>query len=69
MIAIEWIAMGLVLLALACFSQGWIRKGFYLNLVATVAWIMVAIHASLWGLLALQVGVALLTIRGLWRLR
>ena len=69
MIVIEWLAMGLVLVALAFFSQGWLRRGFYMNLVSTIAWAAVAIHASLWGLLALQVGIALLAIRGLWRLR
>ncbi len=69
MIVIEWLAMALVLVALACFSQGWMRRGFYLQVGSTVAWAVVAIHASLWGLLTLQAGIALLAIRGLWRMR
>ena len=69
MIVIEWIAMVLVLLSFACFSKGHMKRGFSVSLVACIAWTVVSIDTSLWGLLVLQVGIAFFNILGLWRLR
>ncbi len=64
---IEWAGMALVLLGLWAFGSGYMRLGFIAQLISAVAWTIVSINAALWGLLALQGGIAYLAIRGLWR--
>jgi hypothetical protein len=66
---IEWAGMALVLLGLWAFGSNHMRLGFIAQLVSAVAWTVVSINASLWGLLALQGGIAYLAMRGLWKHR
>ena len=66
---IEWAGMALVLLGLWAFGSDRMRLGFISQLMSAVAWTVVSINASLWGLLALQGGIAYLAVRGLWRHR
>ncbi len=66
---IEWLGMALVLLGLWSFGSDHMRLGFIAQLMSAVAWTVVSINASLWGLLALQGGIAYLAVRGLWRHR
>jgi hypothetical protein len=66
---IEWAGMALVLLGLWAFGSGRMKMGFITQLMSAVAWTVVGFNASLWGLLALQGGIAYLAIRGLWRHR
>ncbi len=66
---IEWVGMASVLLGLWAFGSGHMRAAFILQLMSAVAWTTVGIHASLWGLTALQAGIIYLAVRGLWRYR
>ena len=69
MIGLEIIGSMLVLGAIGAFSQGWSRLGFWGNITSSLVWALVAVDASLWGLLGLQAGIAFLAARGLWRCR
>ena len=68
MIIAEILGSILVIVSLASFSQGWMRNGFFLNLLSNAVWAIVATDAQLWGLLALQGGLVIFNIRGLLRL-
>ena len=65
--ALQWPAMAVTLTAawlVASKSQGRRRAGFWLFLASNALWVAWAVHASAWALLALQVGLALMNIRG-----
>ena len=66
---VEWLGMSLVLLGLWSFGSGYMRLGFIAQLMSAITWTVVSVNASLWGLLALQGGIAYLAVRGLWRHR
>jgi len=68
-LVIEWAGSALVLLGLWSFGSDRMRMGFIAQLMSSVAWTVVGFNASLWGLLALQAGIAYLAVRGLWRHR
>lgn len=69
LLGIEWAGMALVLLGLWAFGSDRMRLGFTAQLMSAVAWTVISLNASLWGLLALQGGIAFLAVRGLWRHR
>jgi hypothetical protein len=65
--ALQWPAMAVTLTAswlVASKSQGRRRAGFWIFLVSNVLWVVWAVHTSAWALLALQVGLAFMNIRG-----
>ena len=66
-LGIEWIGMALVLGGLWAFGSSRMKLGFILQLLSAIAWTIVGINSALWGLLALQGGIAFLAIRGLWK--
>ncbi len=68
MIAVEIVGSLLVLAAIACFSHGWYRLGFIANLYAAAVWAIVAVVAGLYGMLALQVAIAILALWGFCKL-
>ncbi len=66
-VVIEWMGMALVLGGLWAFGSERLVLGFVLQLMSAVAWTIVSYDAALWGLLALQGGIAFLALRGLYR--
>lgn len=66
---LEWVSMVLVLWTLHALGKGRMKEGFIVQIASAITWAIVGIHASLWGLLALQFGIAFLGFQGLWRLR
>ena len=69
MIYLEIVGSIFVVAAISAFSQGWLRAGFWFNIASAIMWTAVAIHAELYGLLALQGFITAFAVRGLWRLR
>ena len=69
MIFLEWVSMALVLWTLLALGKGRMKEGVIVQVASAITWAIVGIHASLWGLLALQFGIAFLGLQGLWRLR
>lgn len=66
---VEWVGMALVLLGLWAFGSNYMKVAFTAQLISAGAWTVVGISASLWGLVALQAGIAFLAIRGLLKQR
>ncbi len=67
---IEWSGMALVLATLVLFNRGCLRAGACVQLLSTVPWIIVALRAAtepLWGLFALQIGIAAIAGYGIWK--
>lgn len=65
----EWAGMALVLGGLWAFGSERLTLGFVLQLMSAVTWTIVSIGSGLWGLLALQGGIAFLALRGLYKQR
>jgi hypothetical protein len=65
--ALQWPAMLVTLVAawlVASKSQQRRRAGFWVFLASNVLWVIWAIQARAWALLALQIGLACMNIRG-----
>jgi sugar phosphate permease len=65
--AIQWPAMVVTLVAawlVASQSKGRREVGFWVFLVSNVMWIAWAWHARAWALIALQVGLFVMNVRG-----
>jgi hypothetical protein len=65
--ALQWPAMAVTLIAawlVASKSRERRRAGFWTFLMSNVLWVVWAIHARAWALIALQVGLAFMNIRG-----
>jgi hypothetical protein len=65
--ALQWPAMAVTLVAawlVASKSRERRQAGFWTFLVSNVLWVVWAIHTRAWALLALQVGLAFMNIRG-----
>jgi len=70
MSAVQWPAF------LASLAAAWLvassqrsrrNKGFWVFLLSNVLWVAWGLHAGAWALIALQVGLAALNIRGLFK--
>ncbi|VCU71747.1 hypothetical protein PIGHUM_03837 [Pigmentiphaga humi] len=67
---LEWPAMAASLAAawlVASRHKGRRNTGFWVFLSSNVLWVAWGVHDQAWALVALQVGLALLNIRGVWK--
>jgi hypothetical protein len=65
--ALQWPAMAVTLIAAWLVGSKSRRRrhaGFWIFLVSNLLWVVWAIHTRAWALLALQVGLAFMNIRG-----
>lgn len=68
--AIQWPAMLLTLAASWCVASsrpGRRYAGFWLFLLSNVLWVMWGVHAGAMALVALQVGLAIMNVRGAFK--
>lgn len=64
---VQWPAMAITLLAswfIASTDENRRGLGFWLFLISNLLWVIWAFHAHAWALIALQIGLALMNIRG-----
>ncbi len=64
---LQWPAMAVSLLAawlIASKNEGRRNRGFWVFLASNLLWVVWGVHDGAWALIALQVGLACLNIRG-----
>ena len=67
---VQWPAFGASLTAaylVASNNQGRRNAGFWVFLLSNILWVIWGLHTQAWALIALQVGLAVLNVRGLFK--
>jgi hypothetical protein len=67
---VQWPAMAVTVAAawlVASLSKTKRKVGFWVFLLSNVLWCVWGVHARAWALIALQVALAVLNVRGAWK--